>query len=274
VAEDDLKFMSSSSSQKMYTSSGPIAIFDSGIGGLSVLREVLKILPHENYVYYADTDHVPYGTKTKEEVKTFVLSAAEFLSSHRIKMLVVACNTATSIAIAELRSRYNFPVIGMEPAVKPAVSNPKNKRVLVLATQLTLKEQKFKELVDKVDNEKIVDLLPLPELVTLAEQFIFDEGNTIPVLSKTLSNVNINDYGTVVLGCTHYPFYKEVLKKIFPEGTEIIDGNSGTVNHMKNVLEKDHMKNMQTGNGEIVFYQSGRKISDVLILDRYRSLIR
>jgi glutamate racemase len=266
--------MPQSISSLKHNTTDPIAIFDSGIGGLSVLREALKILPRENYIYYADTDHVPYGTKTKEEVKTFVLEAAKFLSGKQVKMLVVACNTATSIAISELRNMYDFPVIGMEPAVKPAVSNSKNKRVLVLATQLTLKENKFKELVDKVDNEKIVDMLPLPQLVTMAEQFIFEEEKIIPVLSESLSGIRIGDYGTVVLGCTHFPFYKNVLKKIFPNGTEIIDGNSGTVNHVKNILEKEGIKNQQPQNGEIVFYQSGRKVSDAETLDRYLSLLR
>ena len=108
-------------------------------------------------------------------------------------MLAIACNTATSSAIAELRNTYDFPVIGMEPAVKPAVSNNKNKRVLVLATALTLKEQKFRELVDKVDNEKIVDMLPLPELVMYAERFVFDDEHIIPALKKSLSSLNLEN---------------------------------------------------------------------------------
>jgi glutamate racemase len=256
------------------TSSLPIAIFDSGIGGLSVLREALKVLPSENYVYFADTDHVPYGNKNKEEVKSFVLAAAGFLASQNIKMLVIACNTATSSAIAELRGTYNFPVIGMEPAVKPAVSNNKNKRVLVLATELTLKEQKFKELVDKVDNEKIVDMFPLPELVTFAEQFIFDEDKILPALKQKLSAINIESYGTLVLGCTHFPFYKEALKKIFPEGAEIIDGNKGTVVHIKNTLEKERLKNPQSGKGTLAFYQSGKKIHDKNLIQRYLQLLQ
>jgi len=250
----------------------PIAIFDSGIGGLSVLREAVKILPFENYIYYADTDHVPYGNKTKEEVKSLVLNAGSFLDQQKIKMMVIACNTATSSAIKELRGKYSYPVLGMEPAVKPAVSNNKNKRVLVLATELTLKEQKFRELVDKVDNEKIVDMLPLPELVSFAEQFIFDDATVIPVLRQKFSSLNLEDYGTVVLGCTHYPFYKDVLRKIFPRGTEIIDGNSGTVAHMKNLLEENNLVNKQEVKGEIVFYHSGKKITAKADLTRYRDL--
>lgn len=254
------------------TSSRPIAIFDSGIGGLSVLREALKILPFEDYIYFADTEHVPYGVKNKEEVKMLVLKAGEFLNAQKIKMLVVACNTATSSAITELRSKYDFPVVGMEPAVKPAVSNNKNKRVLVLATELTLKEQKFRELVDKVDNEKIVDLLSLPELVEFAERFIFDDQTIIPALREKLSALNLESYGTVVLGCTHFPFYKSALQKIFPLGTEIIDGNLGTVTHMKNILEKEQLKNQGASKGKIDFFHSGKPITDKQILDRYLKL--
>jgi len=250
----------------------PIAIFDSGIGGISVLREALKILPNENYIYFADTDHVPYGEKGKEEVKKFVLDAGKFLAEQKIKMLVIACNTATSSAIAELRNIYQFPVIGMEPAVKPAVSNNKNKRVLVLATALTLKEQKFRELVDKVDNEKVVDMLPLPELVMFAEHHIFDDEQIIPVLKERLSSVNLENYGTVVLGCTHYPFYKETFQKIFPPGTEIIDGNKGTVSHIKNILQQKNLINQGSQKGKIDFFHSGKKIMDEKLIARYRAL--
>jgi glutamate racemase len=263
-----------SPSEKQSIASLPIAIFDSGIGGLTVLREALKILPNENYIYFADTDHVPYGNKSKEDVKEFVLKAGEFLNDQNIKMLVVACNTATSSAIAELRSKYSFPVVGMEPAVKPAVSNNKNKRVLVLATELTLKEQKFRELVDKVDNEKIVDFLPLPELVTYAEQFIFDDEKIIAVLKQKFSSVSLESYGTVVLGCTHFPFYKDALKKIFPPDTEIIDGNKGTVAHMKNILEKDQLKNAQPVKGTVIFYHSGKKITDEKTVGKYDGLLK
>jgi glutamate racemase len=250
----------------------PIAIFDSGIGGLSVLREAFKILPFENYIYFADTDHVPYGEKSKEEVKDFVLQAGKFLNAQKIKLLAIACNTATSSAISELRNTYDFPVIGMEPAVKPAVSNNKNKRVLVLATALTLKEQKFRELVDKVDNEKIVDMLPLPELVMFAERFVFDDDHIIPVLKNSLSSLNLENYGTVVLGCTHFPFYRETFMKIFPPGTEIIDGNKGTVAHIKNMLDQKGLLNRGGHKGEIVFYLSGRKITDEKTLSKYLEL--
>lgn len=260
--------------EKQNLNSLPIAIFDSGIGGLSVLREALKILPSENYIYFADTENVPYGTKTKEEVKNLVLSAGAFLHKQKIKMLVVACNTATSSAISELRRMYPYPVIGMEPAVKPAVSINKNNRVLVLATELTLKEQKFRELVDKVDNDKIVDMFPLPELVMFAENFVFDNEIIVPALKAKFAALQVNNYGTVVLGCTHFPFYRNALKKIFPDGTKIIDGNQGTVMHAKNRLEMEGLLNKQKGPGTITFFHSGKKITDEKLVARYLQLAR
>lgn len=148
-----------------------IAVFDSGIGGMTVLHQIIKLLPNEDYIYYADTTHLPYGEKPKEILKKYIFQAVDFLINHDIKALVVACNTATSAAIEDLRMNYSFPIIGIEPAVKPAVleSETENKKVLVLATRLTLKEEKYHHLVDRIDKNDIVDGLPLPELITFSE---------------------------------------------------------------------------------------------------------
>lgn len=235
----------------------PIAIFDSGIGGLTVLSTALEVLPAENFVYYADTAHVPYGTRTREEVRNYILQAAAFLNDIGIKALLLACNTATSTAVSELRSIYKFPIIGMEPAVKPAVERTIGKKVLVLATQLTLQEQKFKYLVAKVDNEKIVDFLALPELVDLAEQFLFDEEIVLPALKRKFSSLNPELYGTIVLGCTHFLFFKNSIAKLFPPYTDIIDGNTGTVNHLKNTLHSGNQLS-KAQNRTVTFYESGK----------------
>ena len=129
-----------------------IAFFDSGIGGLTVLHQAKKLMPQEDYLYYADTDHVPYGSKTKEEIRRYVEEAVDFIAAQDVKALVVACNTATSVAIQSLRARYSFPILGMEPAVKPAVKNiAVSKRVLVTATPVTLREQKLHDLLLQVD---------------------------------------------------------------------------------------------------------------------------
>ena len=124
-----------------------IGIFDSGIGGMTLLHQAMVSLPKENYIFYADTDHVPYGTKTKEQVTGYVDEVMQFMIAHDCKAVVIACNTATSVAAGIMRSKYNIPIIGIEPAVKPAVEKSDGKRVMVVATPLTIKEEKLKNLV-------------------------------------------------------------------------------------------------------------------------------
>ncbi|PGS53698.1 glutamate racemase [Bacillus sp. AFS041924] len=231
-----------------------IAFFDSGIGGLTVLNEALKKLPNEDFLYFADTLHVPYGTKSKEEVSAFVKKSVEMIIKEDVKALVIACNTATSIAVNELRKMYDFPIIGMEPAVKPAVemNRTTGKRVLVFATPLTLKQTKYNELISRVDDLSIVDSLPLPELVRYCEELNFDEDLMIDYFKSKLSLFNIEQYGTIVLGCTHYPFYKNILKKILPKDIQIVDGSNGTVKRLIQLLgEKDQLN--ETGQINIKF---------------------
>jgi glutamate racemase len=230
----------------------PVAFFDSGIGGLTVLHEALKILPNENYIYFSDGDNAPYGTRPKEEVRELVLQAVEFIAAQGIKALVVACNTATSVAIEDLRRIYDFPVIGMEPAVKPAVVGSA-KRVLVFATELTLKEEKFKNLVARVDTGQVVDYLPLQELVMFAERFEFDEEKITPYLKEKLAEHDLSKYGAVVLGCTHFLFFKKFMEKVLPPAIQIIDGNLGTVNNLKNKLGE----NLNDGPGNLRYFLSG-----------------
>lgn len=247
-----------------------IGVFDSGIGGLTVLKEAIKMLPHENYLYYADTKNVPYGTKPKEEVRGYIFDAVDFIASQGVEALVVACNTATSIAINDLRKRYSFPIIGMEPAVKPAVEKVDDRRVLVLATPITVREKKLHDLVERLDSEDIVDLHALPGLVEFAEKFVFDEETVIPYLLDEFSRYDLNEYGAVVLGCTHFVFFRKHFEMILPEGVDIIDGNMGTVNRLKNLLENRGLS--FDGKGEIEFYCSGEKEIDDSKYRRYLEL--
>lgn len=250
-----------------------IALFDSGIGGITVLHEALKMLPCEDYIYYADTLNAPYGTKSREEVRALVFSAVDFIVSLGVSAVVVACNTATSVAIEDLRERYTIPIIGMEPAVKPAVEKTggTQKRVLVTATPLTLKEEKLKNLIDRIDNEHIVDLLPLPGLVQFAETFEFSENVVSEYLKNELAAYELDRYGTIVLGCTHFVFYRNILKKIIPENIDIIDGNTGTINHLKKVL--DGKGERKSGKGKIKWYCSGEPVEDVKRLAEFELLM-
>ncbi|WP_044481154.1 glutamate racemase [Paenibacillus antibioticophila] len=249
-----------------------IGFFDSGIGGITVLHQALRLLPQEDYLFYADTLHVPYGEKTKEEVREYILDAVDFIAAQKVKALVIACNTATSIVIEELRTRYDFPVIGIEPAVKPAIERwaGKQKKVLVLATNLTLKEKKYNDLVQRIGQGESVDSLPLPGLVQFAENFVFDEEKMVPYLEKELSLFDLKQYGTVVLGCTHFPYFENSLRRVFPKDVDFISGSIGTAKHLKQILELKNQVNQ--GTGDILFFKSGVKVEDTLLLANYHSL--
>ncbi|NOV04580.1 glutamate racemase [Paenibacillus planticolens] len=215
-----------------------IAFFDSGLGGISVLHEAMKQLPQEDFLYFADTLHVPYGTKPKDEVLGFVKKAVETISKEEVSALVIACNTATSIAISELRGMYEMPIIGMEPAVKPALAMNRSsgKRVLVFATPLTLKQSKYRDLVSRIDDMGMVDSLPMPELVEFCEQLNVNSRQVIDYFHSMLEPFDLSLYGTVVLGCTHYPFFRSALREVLPAHIQIVDGSAGTVNRLTQLL--------------------------------------
>lgn len=250
-----------------------IGFFDSGIGGMTVLHQALRFLPNEDYIFYADTLHVPYGEKPKEEVRKYIFNAVDFMANQGIKALVIACNTATSIAVNDLRKKYDFPILGIEPAVKPAVQSceGKRKKVLVLATNLTLNEEKFHNLVNSIDHNDIVESLPLPGLVQFAEGFEFREEKVVPYLKEKLSSFDLKQYGTIVLGCTHFPYFESSIKKIFPEEVDIISGSIGTAKNLKRILELRNQVN--EGTGDILFYQSGYKVEDKKTLSNFKKLL-
>ena len=218
-----------------------IGIFDSGFGGLSVLHEAYHQLPNEEYFFYADRKHVPYGTKTKEQIIEYAEEIAGFLIDKGIQALVVACNTATSVAIENLRHKYSIPILGMEPAVKPAVEGTDGKKILVIATPVTVREDKLKNLLKKVDGEHRVDLLPLPGLVEFAEKGIFDGQAVKEYMLQELSGYDLDDYCALVLGCTHFNYFKPVYREIFGNKIALVDGNRGTVRHLADVLSLDNI---------------------------------
>ena len=218
------------------------------------------MLPFEDYIYYADTANVPYGIKTREQVRGFVMEAGSVIAEMGVKALVIACNTATSAAVAEIRNKYSFPVIGMEPAIKPALEKEAEKRILVLATTLTLKEE-LENLISRFDGKSRLDRLPMDGLVGFAERFEFKGMGVASYIKDALSGIDIENYGCVVLGCTHFIYFHNIIKSYFLPGTKFIDGNQGTVNHIKKVLEKNGLLKLQ-GPGSIEFYNSGKPESD------------
>ena len=237
-----------------------IGFFDSGIGGLTVLAEAMGRLPGADCLYFADTASVPYGDKPKAQVRQCVFEGVSFLVAQGLDALVVACNTATSVAIEDLRRQYAMPVLGMEPAVKPALqlTQASGQRVLVLATDMTLREDKFHRLVHRIDEDARVDYLSLQQLVTLAEAFTFDEAAVGSYLTQATAHLDLAAYGAVVLGCTHFPYFRPHLARLFPAGTALVDGNAGTVN---NLCARLLPRFPELGGGEpgaVSFYESGR----------------
>lgn len=249
-----------------------IGLFDSGVGGITVLHDALKTIENADFLYYADTENVPYGTKTKETVKAFVLDAADFLIRQGAGVLVVACNTATSVAIEDLRQKYAIPIIGMEPAVKPAVESHKDKRIIVTATALSLKLDKLKKLITRLDCEDIVDLLPLPGLVRFAEKMTFDDDAVYTYLKDELSHFDMSRYQTVVLGCTHFIYFKPVFRALLGPGIDIIDGNKGTVGRLAATLSE--LNAPANGHGTVTWYESGRLVTDPETLRKFEGLLK
>jgi len=250
-----------------------IAFFDSGIGGMNVLRDALKTLPRENYIYFADTDNVPYGIKSHDEVKGFIGQAVEFLCGMNIKLLVVACNTATSLAIKHLREKYSFPIIGMEPAVKPAIESSSHKRVLVAATTLTLKEEKLENLLNEIDINGVADKIALDGLVRFAEDRNFNGNEPAVYLKEKFRNIDFKNYDAVVLGCTHFNYYENMIKDIIGiDDVKIIDGNEGTVKRLKSILTENNLLN-NNGSGKITYVNSCRVISSEKEISNYNSLL-
>ncbi|MGF7056867.1 glutamate racemase [Brassicibacter mesophilus] len=248
-----------------------IGVFDSGIGGLTVLNEAMKMMPNEEYIYFADTYNVPYGTKTKDEVKKSIFEITDFLCSKGIDALLIACNTATSIGVDEVRQKYSFPIIGMEPAVKYALNYNKNKKVLVLATSLTLKQDRYTKLVNNIDSKRIVESLALPGLVEFAENYIFDRNVILDYLNNEFYHYNLEEFGVIVLGCTHFIYYKDYIEELIPEHVCVVDGNYGTVNHMISIL-KDKLSSNH--GGQIEFYQSDKDGIRVAQFKKYMQLLK
>lgn len=212
-----------------------IGIFDSGLGGLSVLNTVESLLKKEGFIYIGDSLNAPYGTKTKDEVFELSKKICDDLIAKDVKAIVIACNTATSAAVSKLRDLYDIPIIGMEPAIKPALKQTEG-QVVVLATEMTLKESKFVNLVDKLEEGYRIAKVPAPEWVECVENHMDDEDYVKACVDQFL-DAHIPNAQNLVLGCTHFIFLKEEIEKYYKGKIEIFDGNMGTALQLKNTLE-------------------------------------
>lgn len=235
----------------------PIGFFDSGVGGISVLKEAIKLLPKEDFVYFGDSKNAPYGTKEVEEVIELSFEAVDFLLSHGVKAVVVACNTATSAAIEPLRKGYkNIPIIGIEPALKPAVELNKKGKIIIMATPMTLAENKFQSLMKTYEKEIDMVALPCPGLVELIEDGILEGEQVEEYLGNKLKPYLNTPISAVVLGCTHYPFISKSLMKILNSETTIMDGSLGTAKQLRSQLNENELLREKKHEGTVDIFNS------------------
>lgn len=216
-----------------------IGVFDSGLGGVSVLNSIAETLPGESLIYYGDSAYAPYGTKSNEEVIERVFRIASRLCEEGIKALVVACNTATSVAVHLLREKYEIPILGLEPALKPAIVEGKEK-ILVLATEITLREKKFAELARKYEERAKIYKVPVGALVELAEHGTISPEGVEAILREALKSLYTEDFDAVVLGCTHFVFAKKEIQSLFPRA-KVYDGNLGVAQNLRRILLKEEI---------------------------------
>lgn len=221
-------------------STAPIGVFDSGLGGISVAREIRRDMPNEQVLYFGDSANAPYGTKTPEQVRELSFAIVDRFVKQGVKAIVIACNTATSAAADALRDVYDVPIIGMEPALKLACDRGQGRRqrVIVAATPLTLRERKFAVLMDRFKSDHTIFPDPCPDLVEIVEQGRLDDHDLVMrTLHGYFDQYDLSTIDSVVLGCTHFVFYRDYFRELLPDSAAIIDGNPGTVRHLSVVLE-------------------------------------
>ncbi|MFK0086900.1 glutamate racemase [Pseudomonas sp. NPDC090755] len=221
--------------------SAPIGVFDSGVGGLSVLAEIQHLLPNESLLYVADCGHIPYGEKSPEFIRKRCRLVAEFFREQGAKAMVLACNTATVAAVADLREQYpHWPLVGMEPAVKPAAAATRSGVVGVLATTGTLQSAKFAALLDRFASDVRVITQPCPGLVECIEAGDLSSPALRELLQGYVQPLLEGGCDTLILGCTHYPFLKPLLKQMVPANMAIIDTGAAVARQLQRLLgERD-----------------------------------
>ena len=247
----------------MITKESPIAVFDSGMGGVSVLRQLYRLMPGENYIYFGDSANAPYGVKTTDEIKELTVKNVVNLINKGAKAVVIACNTATAAAAKELREMYtDIPIIGLEPALKPAALSKEHPTVVVLATPLTLREEKFELLHQRFKDEAEVIKLPAPDLVKFVEDDKVDSDEMTEYLERLFKGIDKSKVDCLVLGCTHFPFAKRRLQDFLGSHVEIFNGAEGAARQTKRLLEEKNLLNDNVCGGTVIFEHSDEKQID------------
>ncbi|HEY4521919.1 MAG TPA: glutamate racemase [Candidatus Paceibacterota bacterium] len=233
----------------------PIGVFDSGVGGLSILRELKKIMPHENYIFVADQLNVPYGEKTQKELENLTLKICKFFVSKNSKLIVAACNTATCHALPYLRSKIKIPIIGTVPAVKPAAEKSKTGAIGIISTPATSQSQYLKNLIQIYAKNLKVANIGCMGLENAVEKGVLNSPEVKKMLNKFIKPIKNSGADIIVLGCTHYPFLKTQIKKTAGTKIKLIDSGKAIAKHTKNTLQKLNILSKSGKNTD--FYTTG-----------------
>ena len=235
-----------------------IGVFDSGLGGISVVRAIIDLLPHEHLVYFGDTARVPYGSKSEETVVRFAHQISSFLREKQVKMIVVACNTASAVALESLQKRFNIPIVGViKPGSEAAVKASKHKRIGVIGTASTIRSGAYRAAIRALDPEMEVTVQSCPLLVPLVEEDWPHDGVVTQVLESYLSSFKIQKPDSLILGCTHYPYLKSIIQEVVGPSVRLVDSGEETAARVKQVLEELDLLNPESGDpGKHKFYVS------------------
>ncbi len=261
-------------------STQPIGLLDSGVGGLSVLRELRRLLPHEAVVYYADQAHLPYGPRSAGEIRGFVSEIARFLIAHDCKLIVIACNAANTAALHALRAEYPaLPIVGMEPALKPAAQATRTGVIGVLTTQVTYEGELFASVRERFAKAVQVEVQVCPKLVLLAEQGAPDTPEARAVVAEYLEPLRQAGVDQLVLACTHFPFLEGHIRTLMGPGVQIVDPGPAVARQTTRVLLERGQANPEAAPGRTIYYTSGepaamRELVTGLLGDRSPTVLR
>ena len=235
-----------------------IGVFDSGLGGISVVRAIIDLLPHEHLVYFGDTARVPYGSKSEETVIRFAHQISSFLREKQVKMIVVACNTASAVALQSLQQSFNIPIVGgIEPGSEAAVRNSKHKRIGVIGTASTIRSGAYRTAIRALDPEMEVTDQSCPLLVPLVEEDWPHDGVVKQVLESYLDSFKIQKPDSLILGCTHYPYLKSIIQQVIGPSVRLVDSGEETATRVQKVLKEMGLLNHGNGDpGRHKFYVS------------------
>ena len=237
--------------------SNPIGVFDSGIGGLTVVKSLYSFLPNENIIYFGDTARVPYGSKSNATVIEYSLQNAHFLSKKNVKLIVVACNTASSIALEELRTKFNIPIIGMiEPGAQAAMQKTKNGKIGIIGTESTVSNKAYSKTLLNLNPNLNITEKACPLFVPLAEEGWINHKATKLIAEEYLSELKEIGIDTLVLGCTHYPILKEVIQEVIGYNVTLIDSGSAASVQVEKYLDGLGLKNKSNNLGTHSYYVS------------------